>query len=207
MSALAISWDDLTAGVWTPHYTQRPCAEGLRAVGRRWPEWSCGTPPTWAEFVAAPTIAAADRRWLVAHVLLRDRRRLVAWAVDCAEAVGGRVDKHETQAQICAEVIAPLRTWISGGSISLHAVRGRAWRIQSVDVGAAAIAAAYAADAAAYAANCASTDAASYAYAATYAAAAAAGTVTGDDDDDDRMLMLALPHLADARGARREDRP
>ncbi len=130
-AVLAISWADLTAGVWTPCYTMRPCADGLLAVGRRWPEWSRGTPPTWAEFVAAREITAADRRWLVARVLLRDRRRLVAWAVDCAESVVCHAGKYETQ--IRAEVIAPVRAWIAGDdSIDLRAVSDRAWRIRCV---------------------------------------------------------------------------
>lgn len=182
MSALAISWTELTAGVWTPHYTQRPCAPGLIGVSRRWPAWRTGTPPTWAEFVAAREIFVGDRCWLVAHVLLVNRRRLVAWAVDCVELVVDRAGPHE--AAIRAEVIAPLRAWATGdNAISPHAVSDRAWQIRA-DATYPAAAAAFAATTAVAVAHADDDNAAGYAVATAITPVAA-----------DRVLGLALPYL------------
>lgn len=190
----AISWGALIAGQWTRNYMARPCASGLLAVGRRWPEWPLGKPPTWMEFVSASEISGADRRWLVAHVLLRDRRRLVAWAVDCAEAVIHLTGASEISAR--TDVIDPLRAWTAGDdSIELRVVHSRAWTIYGIYCTAAGAAAAAAtatatatvASAAVYAATSAAAEAAEAAAARAAARAARAA---------DAMLLLALPHLA-----------
>lgn len=108
-----ISWDELPTDVWVPNYS-------LRALSRRWPEWPRGAPPTWSDFVAAHEVHAEYRRWLVVATLLRDRRHLVAWLLDCVEVTLAAV---AVGAKLHHEVIAPLRAWAAGDdSVDLDAV-------------------------------------------------------------------------------------
>jgi hypothetical protein len=170
MSAACISWAELTAGRWARGFIDQPCTSAVLTAGRVWPAWREGSPPTWAEVLACGELSFSDRRWIVARVLLRDRKLFVAWAIDCAELSAPCAGKWEADVRA---VLADLRRWCAGETVDLVALRERAWEILR-----AAAAAAYAAAAAAYAA--ADADAAD---AATYTAAAA------------KCLGLALPYL------------
>jgi hypothetical protein len=221
-AARAISWDTLITGRWDPAFTDRPCSGlgegnrgyGLLAVGRHWRKWRTGSPPTWAEFVDAEEIAADDRRWLIARALLCDRRRLVAWVVDCAEAVIHLT--HTSEVSIRLKVIVPLRAWIAGDAVSLSAVRQRASQIvaaiganRTAAATAAVYAAVYAADAAVIAGYAngyiwppyGAADAAdAAAAAAAYASAAIRANAAVDGAACVTVpLRLAIPHLAEAR--------
>jgi hypothetical protein len=165
---LCPSWELLGPQHWNA------CKSGLLTVGRLWPAWVTGTPPTITEFAAESRVTLADRVWLLARILYASSREVcLLWAADCAEVAL----RHTTD------------EWIVDHSLGLI----NAVRVSAV-TGERMFAAAYAAAAAAYAADAAAHAAAHAAYAAAHAAYAAA--------HDAAAAAAYAAYAADAAGGR-----